>query len=187
MLLCILHTVWEFIVDRREIQGDRHKQHNSTKLTVLLGILRWRFEGSVVSHIKSVAKTSEMFLNTHMSYSPLMPSYGTMSRRHHINMWDNVTSFKNTTEGQIICLYLFSSEHSFNHCSSSFHTFRKDHDLWDCFINNFIKVVCKKIKEVTWTKASIILQYTGSIIWIIIIIIAMILLYAFEPFSFLES
>ena len=55
----------------------------------------------------------------------------------------------------------------------------------ETFINHFIKVVCKKIKEVTWTKASIILQYTGSIIVIIIIIIAMILLYDFEPFSFL--
>lgn len=97
--------------------------------------------------------------------------------------WKQVTSCKSTTEEQIICLYLFSSEHNFNHCSSSFHTFRKDHDLWDCFINHFIKVVCRKIKEVTWTKASIILQYTGSIIVIIIIIIAMIFLYAFEPLS----
>lgn len=61
---------------------------------------------------------------------------------------------------------------------------RKDHDSWDCFINHFIKVVCKKIKEVTRTKASIILQYTGSIIGIIIIIIAMDTSnMTFKPFS----
>lgn len=58
---------------------------------------------------------------------------------------------------------------------------QKDHDFWDCLINYFIKVV-KKL-DVTWTKASIILQYTGSVIAIIIIITVMIRLYDFEPFS----
>lgn len=86
-----------------------------------------------------------------------------------------------TRETDYICLYLFSSEHNFIHRSSSFHTFQKDHDFWDCLINYFIKVV-KKL-DVTWTKASIILQYTGSVIAIIITIAVMIRLYDLKPFS----
>lgn len=88
---------------------------------------------------------------------------------------------KEPTRGtDYICLYLFSSEHNFIHCSSSFHTFQKDHNFWDCLINYFIKVV-KKL-DVTWTKASIILQYTGSVIAIIIIITVMIRLYDWTIF-----
>lgn len=146
-----------------------------TDLCVLIDTMVIRFIPQTPSFTCNV-KSIHLLLSQYL-WSAQINNFFFITSEHVLEQKKN----KEPTRGtDYICLYLFSSEHNFIHCSSSFHTFQKDHNFWDCLINYFIKVV-KKL-DVTWTKASIILQYTGSVIAIIIIITVMIRLYDWTIF-----
>lgn len=119
----------------------------------------WTLNCGLTSTTWDAATGWKYFLKKHFCPFPFFLHISQETKRHEMNrLYVSIYFHQNTILIIVAVVFILS---------------RKDHHSWDCFINHFIKVVCKKIKEVTRTKASIILQYTGSIIGIIIIIIAM--------------